>query len=642
MFAVKAAVKSVPSIVMTLLVRNEDDILLENILFHYSQGVSRFIVMDNLSTDFTADLLHELSDLVPIDYMYQENDDYDQSAWVTKMARIAYHKYGADWVINNDADEFWVFPDFDATSFCQSLPTDVSGVVLTRHNAVLSDTNVSLPFSSHPSSTILFERISLNVMGSNLPGKCMHRGSKDVVVLQGNHDVKYLPGASIPRDDAFILHFPYRGFDQYCSKIALGGAAYARNSKLAKSIGITWREHFKMLGSNDLSAFWHNLHLSPQQLILHELDGLLFCYDSLSKRLFTLLGQWRRELSRSASSQFLSATEVAFKRYVTRVASPVKSNSGGTRSLPFNNLAFLVEGPRSHLKAVKNICLSVEEPCSLLDEFKVLRDAYSLFPSNESMLKYLSRLLYLRNPYQFRRLRADCGSSNLIINLSCQKYLSEAQSSSSSFAKMGYNTIVVVGDESSCGNCLSFEYSDRVLKLPVLDNYETLATKLFMALLVLELCSDVKCVVKVDDDLRLFDSARFAELLEQFMLDGIQYSGRVLNSKHSNQCHGWHVGKCAETSLHSKGYQYPMPPMYASGGFGYLLGSQMVKACASMFLSMPAFFEMNSVQLEDVFVGHAAAGFGINCETCFDNKVDTSFSDCEMAVLPGLKRTIDH
>ena len=33
-------------VVMTLLVRNEEDVIAENILFHYAQGVESFLVMD--------------------------------------------------------------------------------------------------------------------------------------------------------------------------------------------------------------------------------------------------------------------------------------------------------------------------------------------------------------------------------------------------------------------------------------------------------------------------------------------------------------------------------------------------------------------------------------------------------------------
>ena len=33
-------------VVMTLLVRNEEDVIAENILVHYAQGVESFLVMD--------------------------------------------------------------------------------------------------------------------------------------------------------------------------------------------------------------------------------------------------------------------------------------------------------------------------------------------------------------------------------------------------------------------------------------------------------------------------------------------------------------------------------------------------------------------------------------------------------------------
>lgn len=50
-----------PKITMTLLVRNEQDIIAENIWFHHALGVDSFIVMDNLSTDATADIVKALA-----------------------------------------------------------------------------------------------------------------------------------------------------------------------------------------------------------------------------------------------------------------------------------------------------------------------------------------------------------------------------------------------------------------------------------------------------------------------------------------------------------------------------------------------------------------------------------------------------
>lgn len=46
-----------PRLVMTLLVKNEEAMLEENLLFHKAMGVDGFIVTDNNSTDRTMDIL---------------------------------------------------------------------------------------------------------------------------------------------------------------------------------------------------------------------------------------------------------------------------------------------------------------------------------------------------------------------------------------------------------------------------------------------------------------------------------------------------------------------------------------------------------------------------------------------------------
>ena len=43
-------------VVMTLLVRNEEDVIAENILFHYAQGVESFLVMDTVHGCNVCDL----------------------------------------------------------------------------------------------------------------------------------------------------------------------------------------------------------------------------------------------------------------------------------------------------------------------------------------------------------------------------------------------------------------------------------------------------------------------------------------------------------------------------------------------------------------------------------------------------------
>ena len=94
-------------IVLTLLVRDEEDILDWNLRFHYAQGVDFVVATDNNSVDRTEEILGRYAAQGRLRVLHETQDDYDQSRWVTRMARLAAVEHGADWVINGDADEFW-------------------------------------------------------------------------------------------------------------------------------------------------------------------------------------------------------------------------------------------------------------------------------------------------------------------------------------------------------------------------------------------------------------------------------------------------------------------------------------------------------------------------------------------------------
>ena len=111
--------------------------MLKTFLYHFSQGISAFLVMDNLSTDSTLSILYRLSRIIPVVIYHQNDDTHDQSRWVTGMARDAYLNEGADWVINNDADESWQFPGGNAPEFLSSVDDQISGLLVRRFNTVL-------------------------------------------------------------------------------------------------------------------------------------------------------------------------------------------------------------------------------------------------------------------------------------------------------------------------------------------------------------------------------------------------------------------------------------------------------------------------------------------------------------------------
>ena len=94
-------------VVMTLLARNEADVVDAQIAFHLHAGVDFVIATDNASTDDTAAIFERYERAGRLRLLREPGDDMRQAEWVTRMARLAATEHDADWVIHSDADEFW-------------------------------------------------------------------------------------------------------------------------------------------------------------------------------------------------------------------------------------------------------------------------------------------------------------------------------------------------------------------------------------------------------------------------------------------------------------------------------------------------------------------------------------------------------
>ena len=104
-------------LVMTLLVRDEVDIVRDNLLFHLAGPVDHVIATDNGSQDGTREVLQEFSASGVLTLLDEPGDDYSQAVWVTRMADIALGRFGSAWILNNDADEFWMVETSDLRRF---------------------------------------------------------------------------------------------------------------------------------------------------------------------------------------------------------------------------------------------------------------------------------------------------------------------------------------------------------------------------------------------------------------------------------------------------------------------------------------------------------------------------------------------
>jgi hypothetical protein len=252
-------------LVMTLLVRNEADILATNIEYHLRRGVDFLIATDNLSEDGTRDVLEHYRQRSLLHLIRETDDNYSQSHWVTRMARMAAVDFQADWVINSDADEFW-WPEesSDLKELLAKVPTEIDALRVSRSNFVpLADGG-----RGHFIDTMTVrERESRNGCGDPLPPKVCHRGYHDITVAMGNHAVSRTDGPlAVGTAPLSIFHFPVRSFTQLALKVSLGGAALERNEDLDRGVGKVWRMLYRKWQHGDLEAYYRDQSFTEASL----------------------------------------------------------------------------------------------------------------------------------------------------------------------------------------------------------------------------------------------------------------------------------------------------------------------------------------------------------------------------------------
>ena len=235
-------------IVMTMVVRNEEDILATNIDYHKSRGVDYFLVIDHLSTDSTSEILQKYQREGILEYFRENDPAFRQGKWVTQMARRAADEHSADWVINSDADEFW-WPEGDASfkEILENVPKEVEYLnVETGLFVYLADCKEDF-----------LSQMTSRRVGSFKNGnykKTIHRAFSDIRVAEGNHKVwRTKPVRSLVAGTApfLILRFPIRRLEQIKLKILNGVEARNKVEELEGRNSGHWRKiHEKILSGN--------------------------------------------------------------------------------------------------------------------------------------------------------------------------------------------------------------------------------------------------------------------------------------------------------------------------------------------------------------------------------------------------------
>ncbi|MGX5680784.1 glycosyltransferase family 2 protein [Schumannella luteola] len=277
------------TLALTMMVRDEADIVGAMLEHHLRQGVDVFIITENASIDGTADVIRDFARRATVDLRFDPEHRKQQSVRVTEMARDAFTIHGADWVINADADEFWFPVDRSRTlkEVVSELPPELRAFPV----PVIDMVGPAAADGSGLDRLVYrdlrpVEEINRVGIHAHATDDVLHVGDPDVTVVQGNHYVSIASAGSPPPELAIeVLHLPWRSWRQIASKVGNAGRAYDSNPELTPSPNHHGMRDYRRLQRGTLLGSYLIRMPDPEQLEAGIRDGWFILDRSVADEL---------------------------------------------------------------------------------------------------------------------------------------------------------------------------------------------------------------------------------------------------------------------------------------------------------------------------------------------------------------------
>lgn len=273
-------------LVMTLVCRDEADIILQNIDTHLSLGVDHVLVTDHGSVDGTRDILAEYERLGVATVIDKAQRKQTQSKWMTRMAKLAKKRHGAEWILNNDADEFWIPESGNLKDAVQGATASV--LQARRMNMVYAhDTDPTLPWAERlvyraarplPLPTLqdfYSDTLEFPYFYHELPPKVLTRAKGLLRIHPGNHAASYRIPVEHEASDINIFHFPVRSPEQFTRKVVAGTEALLLNRHLPPRQGWHLRRWYRIVQNRGIPCALADALPDHKTLIQHVQNGMI-------------------------------------------------------------------------------------------------------------------------------------------------------------------------------------------------------------------------------------------------------------------------------------------------------------------------------------------------------------------------------
>ncbi len=257
------------------MVKDEDDIIFTNLLWHYSLGFRKFVLVDNISTDNTREEIERFDGIfkdATVIVMTDPIIGYFQSEFTTAAFRVACSIWSnVDWVFPVDADEF-LCAERALGEILADVPETVNAILLPKTQYA-----ATREFYSMERELPLFRKFRHRERLSHNSCKVVVRGHPILEIGQGNHMVKFRGQDIKSYTGGLSLGLHYREFflrslEHTRKKVINGGRAIEAAEALGKkNIGGDhwkgWYGIYKESGESAVESIFQSHFRSARDLI---------------------------------------------------------------------------------------------------------------------------------------------------------------------------------------------------------------------------------------------------------------------------------------------------------------------------------------------------------------------------------------
>jgi len=226
-----------PKISLVMIVKNEEDIIEQHIKFHSNLGVDNFIILDNGSTDNTYEIIKNLSKSIEITLL-QDPGIFHQKKLTTKITKLAYKKYKSDWIINSDADEFWI--PKNNKSLKEVLNFKGGVLQIPRSNMILHEDINSWMESEYRVANQILSREDYensNIVLGKIGRKVIVNPRGYIQTNSGNHSAEHIAFWKKKEfKNIHVYHYPIRSYEQFLVNVKIRVEAMKKGAKMGSHI----------------------------------------------------------------------------------------------------------------------------------------------------------------------------------------------------------------------------------------------------------------------------------------------------------------------------------------------------------------------------------------------------------------------